>query len=108
MIEVAPLAAGAAPSPRLAEARETAQKFEAVLIGQMAKIMLESAGDTGDFGGGHGEAMFRGVLAEHLGTQIARAGGIGLAPAVLDQILKLQGGSADAAREAFVGKDKTP
>jgi Rod binding domain-containing protein len=100
--------ASAAPPPALEKARATAAAFEAVLIGQMAKIMLESAGDSGDFGGGHGEAMFRGVLAEHLGTQIARAGGIGLAPAVLDQILKLQGNDPDAAREAIAGKDKTP
>ncbi len=105
---VSPAVPAPSQSLRLAQARETAQKFEAVLIGQMAKIMLESAGDPGDFGGGHGEAMFRGVLAEHLGTQMARAGGIGLAPAVLDQILRLQGGSADAAREALVGKDKVP
>ena len=36
--------------------------------------------------------MFRGVLAEKLGTEIANRGGVGLAPVVLDQILKLQQG----------------
>jgi Rod binding domain-containing protein len=36
--------------------------------------------------------MFRGVLAEKLGTEMANRGGIGLAPAVLDSILKLQQG----------------
>jgi peptidoglycan hydrolase FlgJ len=45
---------------------------------------------TGEFSGGHGEEMFRGVLAEKLGTAIAQKGGVGLAPAVLAQILKMQ------------------
>jgi Rod binding domain-containing protein len=56
----------------------------------MAKLMLESAELQGDFSGGHGEAMFRGVLAEQLGSVIARGGGIGIADSVLAQIVKLQ------------------
>ncbi len=40
-----------------------------------------------------GEEMFRGVLAEQLGGQIARRGGLGIAPAVLDQIIRLQQGN---------------
>lgn len=91
MTGIAPLAAPLAAPDRLATAKKTAQAFEAVLIGQVTKIMLESSASDGEFSGGHGEAMFRGLLAEHLGTEIARAGGIGLAPAVVHQILQLQG-----------------
>ena len=69
---------------------QTAKEFEAVFVGQMTKLMLDSV-ETGEFSGGSGEAIFRGVLAEKLGNEIAKQGGIGLAPAVLDQILKLQG-----------------
>lgn len=72
---------------------ETAQKFEAVFLGQMMQMMLESV-EAGEFSGGSGEAMFRGVLAEKLGDEVARRGGIGLAPAVHEQILKLQQGGA--------------
>lgn len=71
---------------------QTARDFEAVFLGQMTQLMLESVEQAGGFGGGHGEEMFRGVLAEKLGAEMARRGGIGLAPAVLDQILKLQMG----------------
>lgn len=71
---------------------KTAQEFESVFLGQMAKLMLESVQQDGEFSGGHGEEMFRGVLAEKLGAEMARRGGVGLAPAVLDQILKLQQG----------------
>lgn len=73
--------------------KDTAEKFEAVFLGQMTQLMLESVQqDSGDFHGGAGEDMFRGVLAEKLGTQMAKRGGIGIAPLVLDQILKLQQG----------------
>jgi len=98
MTSVAPVgpsaAAPIAPAPPIGTPamRETAQAFEAVLIGQMTKLMMESAGGEGEFSGGHGEAMFRGVMAEQLGTEIARRGGLGLAPAVLQQIIALQNG----------------
>ena len=76
-----------------AAATKTARDFEAVFIGQMTQMMMETAQPEGDFSGGHGEEMFRGVLAEKLGSAIAKRGGIGLAPMVLDQILKLQQGN---------------
>jgi len=86
-----------APAPvesaAVAQARETAQAFEAVLIGQITNLMLESSGDAGQFSGGHGEAMFRGILAEKLGNEVARRGGLGLAPAVMQEIIKLQNGN---------------
>ena len=87
-------AAAAKPLPKVdAKNKDTAQKFESVFLGQMTQLMLESVQqDSGDFHGGAGEEMFRGVLAEKLGTEMAKRGGIGLAPQVLDQIIKLQQG----------------
>lgn len=73
------------------KAQAAAREFEAVFAGQMAKLMLESVGEDATFGGGHGEEMFKGVLAEQLGNAIARGRGVGLAPQVLDEIIKLQG-----------------
>jgi len=70
---------------------QTAKDFEAMFLGQMTKMMLESV-EKGDINGGAGEEMFQGILAEKLGGEIANRGGIGLAPAVLDSILKLQQG----------------
>lgn len=90
-----PQVPAATNNPRLdAKNRETAKNFEAVFLGQMTQLMLESVqqGD-GEFSGGHGEEMFRGIMAEKLGNAIADRGGIGLAPVVLDQILKLQQGN---------------
>lgn len=70
---------------------ETAKQFEAMFLGQMTKMMLESV-EKGEINGGAGEEMFKGVLAEKLGAEMANRGGVGLAPMVLDSILKLQQG----------------
>lgn len=70
---------------------ETAEAFEAVFIGQMTSLMMETAGSGGEFSGGSGEEMFRGLLAERIGDAIAKRGGIGLAPAVAEQIIRMQG-----------------
>ena len=86
-------AAHAPVSPKVAAAKQTAEKFEAVFLGQMTQLMMESVEVGDQFSGGHGEEMFRGVLAEKLGTAMAAKGGIGLAPAVMAQIIKMQGGS---------------
>lgn len=91
----APLAARLPSVTANAPAQKTAREFEATFIGQMTQLMLESVPSDGEFSGGHGEEMFRGVLAEKLGGEIAKRGGIGLAPFVLDQIIKLQGGKPD-------------
>lgn len=90
----APQAPGIANPGADARNKATAKNFEAVFLGQMTRLMLESVqqGD-GEFSGGHGEEMFRGILAEKLGNAIAEKGGIGLAPVVLDQIIKLQQGN---------------
>ncbi len=88
--------AGAAgpPRPHGKTAAETAQSFEAVFVGQITKMMMDTAEVSDTFGGGHGEEMFRGVLAEQLGTVIAKGGGIGLAPIVMQEIVRLQGGAS--------------
>ena len=95
MAEIGKLPPVTTPQPdlRLSEkAQATAREFESVFLGQMVKTMMESVQSDGEFTGGQGEEMFRGVLAEKLGTEMANRGGIGLAPAVLDSILKLQQG----------------
>ena len=75
------------------QAAEKAREFEAVFLGQMAGLMLESVQQGDEFSGGHGEQMFRGILAERLGTEMAKRGGVGLAPMVMDQIIRMQGNS---------------
>lgn len=93
MDPLAPLPPSPAPRTPMVDPqnRATAEAFEAVFLGQMTQLMLESV-EPGEFSGGHGEAMFRGVLAEKLGGAMAAGGGMGLQPAVIEQIIRMQGG----------------
>jgi len=97
MDDLAPIPVPTGPAPQMPRTmngnpKDVARDFEAVFIGQMTKIMMETVPTDGPFGGGHGEAMFRGMMAEKLGDAVARRGGIGLAPAVLAQMIRMQGG----------------
>lgn len=91
---ISPINAQPQPEPTSRTARETAQAFEAVFVGQMAKLMMESVEQQGPFSGGHGEEMFRGILAERLGVEIAKGRGIGLADSVMAEIVRLQEGKS--------------
>ncbi len=75
------------PSPRM---RETAQQFEATFLAQMMKPMFEGLQTDGPFGGGDGEATWRSFLVEEMAQQTVKAGGIGLADHVLNEMIKLQ------------------
>lgn len=79
--------------PKADGSAKTGAAFEAVFLGQMAQMMMNTVQQGEQFGGGHGEEMFRGVLAEKLGAAMTARGGVGIAPLVMQQIIKMQGGS---------------
>lgn len=80
------------PGQSRSDIAETAEQFEAVFLGEMSKLMLESVELGDEFSGGHAEQIFRGLMAEKLGGEIARRGGIGLAPTVMEQMIRMQEG----------------
>lgn len=57
-----------------------ATEFEAAYLGSVLSNMLEHA--LPNPAGGHGEEMFRGVLASALAQEVAEAGGIGIAGSI--------------------------
>ncbi len=57
------------------------------MLGQM----FEGLSTDGPFGGGQGEAMFRSVLMDSFGKQMAKNGGVGVAASVRREMLKMQG-----------------
>ncbi|MBV9542573.1 MAG: rod-binding protein [Alphaproteobacteria bacterium] len=71
-------------------ARNVATQFESVFITQMLGEMFNGLSTDGPFGGGQGEAMFRSLMMDEYGRQIASQGGFGLADAVTRQLLKHQ------------------
>lgn len=72
-----------APSANAAKLRESAEAFEALLIGQMLKSAREAGG--GWFGGGEDQAASTatGMAEEHLAQTLASQGGLGLASMVM-------------------------
>lgn len=77
-----------------------AQEFEGVFIAQMLGQMFEGISTDGPFGGGQGEQMFRSLMMEQYGKQIASQGGIGIASSVTRELLKHQEAANAAAATA--------
>lgn len=73
------------------KAKDAAGKFEAQFLSFMFQQMFEGVKTDGPFGGGNGEAMFRSLMTEAMGKEVAAAGGIGLADTVQREMLKMQG-----------------
>ena len=73
-----------------ATAKKTAQEFEGVFLSQFLSQMFDGISADGPCGGGQGEMMFRSLMLDEYGKQIASQGGIGLADAVTRELLKTQ------------------
>ena len=73
-----------------ATTKKVATQFEGVLISQMLNDMFDGVKTDGMFGGGEGEEMFRSLMVDEYGKQIAAQGGIGLASAVTSELMRRQ------------------
>ena len=77
----APIAAPQKTS-NLAAAQKAAKDFEGVFISQMLQPMFDGISTDGPFGGGPGEQMFRSLMVDKYGQQLASSGGFGLSDAI--------------------------
>ncbi|HTX49702.1 MAG TPA: rod-binding protein [Caulobacteraceae bacterium] len=84
-------ATSAAELARRGQIHKTAQNFEASFLTTMFETMFSSVPTDSAFGGGPGEDMWKGFLAEAIAKETAQRGGIGVAAAVEKEMLKLQG-----------------
>ncbi len=93
----APLAPTATPPLPLATPEQrakikgAAQAFEAQLLSQLMQPMFEGLSTAAPFGGGEGEDTYKSFLIDAFAKQTAKAGGVGVAPVVMHEMLKLQG-----------------
>ena len=84
------------PTPTLApaaysRARDQAIELEGVFLNTLMKEMFASVGsDENVMGGGFADETWRGMQAEQFADSMARAGGIGLADAIVADLLALQ------------------
>ncbi|MCB9982317.1 MAG: rod-binding protein [Rhodospirillales bacterium] len=67
-----------------------AQDFEAVFLAEMMKPMFAGIKTDGQFGGGKGEEIFRGIMVQEYGKMIAQTGGVGIADHVKDHMIRMQ------------------
>jgi Rod binding domain-containing protein len=74
-----------------AQAEQVAQQFERMFITEMLQPMFSGIETDGPFGGGQGEDVFRPMLIDQYADAVAKGGGVGIADAVLKEILRLQG-----------------
>jgi len=78
--------------PNAARFRKVAEDFEAVFISEMMRPMFENIQAEAPFGGGPSEDIWRNMQIDEYGKAIAKSGGIGIADAVMDQMIKMQEG----------------
>ncbi|MCB9948858.1 MAG: rod-binding protein [Rhodospirillaceae bacterium] len=74
----------------VSSARQAAEDFEAVFLSQMLQHMFAGIETDPMFGGGQAEEIYRSMMIEQFGDEMAKAGGIGLADAVTRELLTLQ------------------
>ena len=71
--------------------REQAQELEGIFLNTLMKEMFSSINTDSDaMGGGSGEATWRDMQAEQMADAVSKAGGIGIADAIMGDLLKIQ------------------
>lgn len=78
------------PTADASKARKVSQQFEGVLISEMLNDMFAGVKTDGMFGGGAGEDMFRTLMIDEYGKQVAKQGGLGLSDHITRELLKRQ------------------
>jgi peptidoglycan hydrolase FlgJ len=76
-------------APRADALRHAAQEFEAIFIAQVLGAMTQGVGGDDLLGDGKDD-VFQAMLNEEIAKLISRSGGIGVADAVLREMLKTQ------------------
>ncbi|PIR31717.1 MAG: chemotaxis protein chel [Alphaproteobacteria bacterium CG11_big_fil_rev_8_21_14_0_20_44_7] len=73
-----------------AEIRAAAEDFEAMFMAEMLRPMFSQTSEEPMFGGSHAEDIYRSMMVDEVGKQVAKSGGIGIADQVEKSLLKLQ------------------
>ncbi len=72
------------------QAKQVAQDFESFFLGQVLQPMFANTEAEEPFGGGPGEQIWRSMQVDEYGKAMAANGGVGVADAVLKELLKAQ------------------
>jgi Rod binding domain-containing protein len=78
-------------SPQQSQAIEkTAKEYEGMFVAEMLSHMFSGVEVDPMFGGGQGEEMFRSLLVQEYGKQIAQGPGLGLGNEIKRMMIELQ------------------
>ena len=70
---------------------DAAQAFEAQMLSSLIQPMFKGTVASAPFGGGNAEEAYSSFMTDAIAKQTVKAGGIGLAPVVMREMLKMQG-----------------
>lgn len=73
-----------------AQIYEKAQELEGQFLSSMIEPLFSEGKESGLFGGGSGNDVFRGMMINEYGQAFSKAGGIGLADSIAKEMLALQ------------------
>ena len=98
---IAPLAASATastlPSTKVMQLRQQAEDLEGIFLNTLMKEMFASLkSESAEAGGGFAEDTWRGMQAEQMANSLAQGGGIGLAEAILPDLIAAQEAAQNA------------
>ena len=93
--------AGVKQTLQKSKAENAAENFEAFFLTRMMESMFEGVSTDGFFGGGQAEKIYRSLLLDEYGKEMAKMGGVGVKVYVMQAILQMQEESsvADVSKE---------
>lgn len=81
---------GTAQAPNMAKIEKSAKEFEGMFVSEMLSHMFEGLEVDKEFGGGHGEEMFRSMMVSEYGKEIANGPGIGISGQIKAMMIQMQ------------------
>ncbi|MBR6663850.1 MAG: rod-binding protein [Alphaproteobacteria bacterium] len=74
----------------LKKAEKTAEDFEAFFLTKMMETLFDGISTEGFFGGGHAEKIYRSMLLDQYGKEMAKVGSVGVKDSVMRSIIEMQ------------------
>ena len=96
-----------ARAPVSPELRRAAEEFESIVLAQLLQPMFAAMDTSGLGGGGFGEEIFRPMLVDEYAKGVSRAGGVGLAQSIINELSRIQTIPAPQAEETEDGAGRS-
>lgn len=100
---------GLSSPAQMGHLRAQAEELEGIFLNTLMKEMFTSLhSDSNAMGGGFAEDTWRDMQAEQMADAVSRAGGVGLADAIMGDLLKIQESSQTSQTTLVNSKGAKP